>query len=148
MKWLIERLVQRLREQLIAQNMFEDSLGRWRLIQKSNGSCSALRRSLRLPLVVTVVVGTKGDNVARDYPTNVHLSPAEIGLPVGLLTPPRVTPHWDCASSHGRWQPSAHVRDVPFACQYARHGGQTMGTVAVEALDEAVSKGNTCRNTM
>ena len=36
----------------------------------------------RLPLVVTVVVGTKGDNVSRDYPTNVRLSPAETGLPI------------------------------------------------------------------
>src|SRR5947209_16117348 len=36
----------------------------------------------RLPLVVTVVVGTKGDNVTRDYPTNVRLSPAESGLPM------------------------------------------------------------------
>src|SRR6266542_5650231 len=36
----------------------------------------------RLPLVVTVVVGTKGDNVSRDYPTNVRLSPAETGLPM------------------------------------------------------------------
>ena len=35
-----------------------------------------------LPLVVTVVVGTKGDNVSRDYPTNVRLSPAETGLPM------------------------------------------------------------------
>src|SRR5262252_5996686 len=34
----------------------------------------------RLPLVVTVVVGTKGENVTRDYPTNVRLSPAESGL--------------------------------------------------------------------
>ena len=34
-----------------------------------------------LPLVVTVVVGTKGENVTRDYPTNVRLSPAESGLP-------------------------------------------------------------------
>ena len=33
-----------------------------------------------LPLVVTVVVGTKGENVTRDYPTNVRLSPAESGL--------------------------------------------------------------------
>lgn len=32
------------------------------------------------PLVVTVVVGTKGDNVSRDYPTNVRVSPAESGL--------------------------------------------------------------------
>jgi mRNA interferase MazF len=36
----------------------------------------------RLPLVVTVVVGTKGENVSRDYPTNVRLSPAESGLPM------------------------------------------------------------------
>jgi len=35
----------------------------------------------RLPLVVTVVVGTKGGNVPRDYPTNVRVSPAESGLP-------------------------------------------------------------------
>jgi mRNA interferase MazF len=34
----------------------------------------------RLPLVVTVVVGTKGDNVPRDYPTNVRVLPAESGL--------------------------------------------------------------------
>ena len=36
----------------------------------------------RLPLVVTVVIGTKGENVARDYPTNVRVSAAESGLPV------------------------------------------------------------------
>jgi mRNA interferase MazF len=36
----------------------------------------------RLPLVVTVVVGTKGDNVARNYPTNVRLAPADSGLPM------------------------------------------------------------------
>ena len=36
----------------------------------------------RLPLVVTVVVGTKGENVTRDCPTNVRLSPAESGLPM------------------------------------------------------------------
>jgi mRNA interferase MazF len=35
----------------------------------------------RLPLVVTVVVGTKGENVSRDYPTNVRVSPADSGLP-------------------------------------------------------------------
>jgi mRNA interferase MazF len=34
----------------------------------------------RLPLVVTVVVGTKGTNVPRDYPTNVRIAPAESGL--------------------------------------------------------------------
>lgn len=36
----------------------------------------------RLPLVVTVVVGTKGENVTRDYPTNVRVSSAESGLPM------------------------------------------------------------------
>lgn len=33
-----------------------------------------------LPLVVTVVVGTKGANIKRDYPTNVRVSPQESGL--------------------------------------------------------------------
>ena len=32
------------------------------------------------PLVVTVIVGTKGTNVARDYPTNVRVSGKETGL--------------------------------------------------------------------
>jgi mRNA interferase MazF len=36
----------------------------------------------RLPLVVTVVVGTKGQNISRDYPTNVRVSSAESGLPM------------------------------------------------------------------
>ncbi len=36
----------------------------------------------RLPLVVTVVVGTKGGKVTRDYPTNVRVSIAESGLPM------------------------------------------------------------------
>ncbi|MES4787385.1 MAG: growth inhibitor PemK [Nitrospiraceae bacterium] len=36
----------------------------------------------RLPLVVTVVVGTKGANISRDYPTNVRVSAAESGLPM------------------------------------------------------------------
>ena len=36
----------------------------------------------RLPLVVTVIVGTKGENVTRDYPTNVRVSPLESGLPI------------------------------------------------------------------
>lgn len=36
----------------------------------------------RLPLVVTVVVGTKGANIARDYPTNVRVSPNESNLPL------------------------------------------------------------------
>lgn len=34
----------------------------------------------KLPLVVTVVVGTKGENISRDYPTNVRIPAAESGL--------------------------------------------------------------------
>ena len=34
----------------------------------------------QLPLVVTVVVGTKGENIHRDYPTNVRVSSSESGL--------------------------------------------------------------------
>ena len=34
----------------------------------------------KLPLVVTVVVGTKGANISRDYPTNVRIDPADSGL--------------------------------------------------------------------
>lgn len=36
----------------------------------------------RLPLVVTVVVGTKGENISHDYPTNVRVPTAESGLPM------------------------------------------------------------------
>src|SRR4051812_35792064 len=35
----------------------------------------------RLPLVVAVVVGTKGANVSRDYNTNVRVPSVESGLP-------------------------------------------------------------------
>lgn len=34
----------------------------------------------KLPLVVTIVVGTKGENISRDYPTNVRVSPENSGL--------------------------------------------------------------------
>jgi mRNA interferase MazF len=34
----------------------------------------------RLPLVITVVVGTKGNNISKDYPTNVRVLPEESGL--------------------------------------------------------------------
>ena len=34
------------------------------------------------PLVVTIVVGTKGENVRRDFPTNVRVSPKDSGLPI------------------------------------------------------------------
>jgi mRNA interferase MazF len=36
----------------------------------------------RLPLVVTVIVGTKAENVPRDYPTNVRVPAAESALPM------------------------------------------------------------------
>ena len=35
----------------------------------------------RQPLVVTVVVGTKGSNIKRDYRTNLRVPPEESGLP-------------------------------------------------------------------
>ena len=38
-----------------------------------------------LPLVVTVVVGTKSNNVLKDYPTNVSMSAKETGLPVDTV---------------------------------------------------------------
>jgi mRNA interferase MazF len=34
----------------------------------------------RLPLVISVVAGTKGENISQDYPTNVRVPPAESGL--------------------------------------------------------------------
>jgi|ERR1043165_206947 mRNA interferase MazF len=36
----------------------------------------------RAPLVVTVVIGTKGQNVVRDFWTNVRVPPQESGLPM------------------------------------------------------------------
>jgi mRNA interferase MazF len=36
----------------------------------------------QLPLVVTGVVGTSGENVTRDYPTNVRLAPEDTVLPM------------------------------------------------------------------
>ncbi len=36
----------------------------------------------QLPLVVTVVVGTKGENIKHDYPTNVRVSAAASGLSI------------------------------------------------------------------
>jgi mRNA interferase MazF len=39
----------------------------------------------RLPLVVTVVVGTKGANIPRDFKTNVRLSASETGLPMDTV---------------------------------------------------------------
>ena len=35
----------------------------------------------RLPLVVTIVVGTDAGNISRDYPVNVRVTAAESGLP-------------------------------------------------------------------
>lgn len=36
----------------------------------------------KLPLVITVVLGTKGSNVSQNYRTNVRVSPDESGLPM------------------------------------------------------------------
>jgi len=34
-----------------------------------------------LPLVITVVIGTKGENITKDYPTNVRVLASDSGLP-------------------------------------------------------------------
>ncbi|MEM7594176.1 MAG: type II toxin-antitoxin system PemK/MazF family toxin [Cyanobacteria bacterium P01_A01_bin.83] len=36
----------------------------------------------QLPLVITLVIGTKGENISRDYPTNVRVAVADSGLPL------------------------------------------------------------------
>lgn len=36
----------------------------------------------KLPLVITVVVGTKGDNIKQDYPGNVRVAATDSGLPM------------------------------------------------------------------
>ena len=43
----------------------------------------------KLPLVITIVVGTKGENISRDYPTNVRVLPAESGLPMETVFQPQ-----------------------------------------------------------
>ena len=35
-----------------------------------------------LPLVVTVIVGTKGENISNDYPINIRIQPKDSGLPI------------------------------------------------------------------
>ena len=54
--------------------------------REQGGSGPALVLSIntinRLPLVITVVIGTKGANVTRDFATNVRVSPSESGLPL------------------------------------------------------------------
>jgi mRNA interferase MazF len=35
-----------------------------------------------LPLVVTVIIGTKGAIITQDYPTNVRVTPEDSGLPL------------------------------------------------------------------
>jgi mRNA interferase MazF len=42
----------------------------------------SIDRINQLPLVVTVVVGTKGENLQKDYPTNVRVPAADSGLPM------------------------------------------------------------------
>ena len=39
----------------------------------------------RLPLVATVVVGTQGKSIPRDYPTDVRVAPADSGLPMETI---------------------------------------------------------------
>jgi mRNA interferase MazF len=39
----------------------------------------------KLPLVITVVVGSKGENISQDYPTNVRVPAGESGLPMETI---------------------------------------------------------------
>jgi mRNA interferase MazF len=39
----------------------------------------------QLPLVVTVVVGTKGANIAQNYPTNVRVAAVDSGLAIETI---------------------------------------------------------------
>jgi mRNA interferase MazF len=39
----------------------------------------------KLPLVVTVIVGTKGENITRHFPTNVRVSASESRLPMETI---------------------------------------------------------------
>jgi len=43
---------------------------------------SSINAINKLPLFVTVVVGTKGENLPKDFPTNVRVSAKESGLPI------------------------------------------------------------------
>jgi mRNA interferase MazF len=56
----------------------------------------------RLPLIVIVVVGTKGENLTRDYPTNVRVSPRESGLPLETVFLCFQIRSLDPARFHGR----------------------------------------------
>jgi len=76
----------------------------------------------RLPLVVTVVVGTDAANISRDYPVNVRVTAAESGLPrdtvflcfqVRSLDPSRLA-----APEAGRLSP-ARMADVETALRLA-----------------------------
>ena len=39
----------------------------------------------KLPLVVTVVVGTKSKNISKDYPINIRITSSETGLPIDTV---------------------------------------------------------------
>ena len=39
----------------------------------------------KLPLVVTVVVGTKSENIQKEYPTNILITSSESGLPMDTI---------------------------------------------------------------
>jgi mRNA interferase MazF len=53
-----------------------EQMGKRPVLVLSNNTINAL------PLVVTVVVGTKGEHITRDYPANVRVSQEQSGLPM------------------------------------------------------------------
>lgn len=44
-----------------------------------------LGTSIKLPLVVTVIVGTYSENFGRDYPINILVTSLESGLPMDTV---------------------------------------------------------------
>ncbi len=65
----------------------------------------------RLPLVATVVVGTKGKNLPRYFPTNVHISPEESGLPLETVF---------CVFRYGHWMQRGSPIDLRARYQVKR----------------------------
>ena len=73
----------------------------------------------RLPLVVTVVAGTTGENIPRDHPTNVRVSPEESSLPletVFLPWLPRTANFGLEMQARNAWVPSPPKRDGQRHC--------------------------------
>ncbi len=75
----------------------------------------------QLPLVMTVVVGTKGENIKQDFPTNVRVFPEESGLPLETVFLYFQSPSLD--SNHFTKQPTRKLstekmQEIEIAVRY------------------------------